>query len=201
MTLSFTSARTMAGISVVLAALLMQPADSQEVPPPAGACVDCHAMSNVPANSVNPIIWGQNEGYLYLQLRDFKRAARASESDASMHALTQAMTDAQMLAIAKYVSAQPWPQLLGGATPPTDPLFLRGAQIVAYGDCGGCHFNNLQGYSANPRLRGQTPAYLDVTINEFRTGKRGNSPGMADFFRVYDSEDIRAIVAFLSSAD
>src|ERR1700733_12792763 len=138
MTLSFTPARTMAGISVVLAALLMYPADGQQVPEPAGACVACHAMSNVPANSINPIIWGQNEGYIYLQLRDFKRAARASESDASMHALTQTMTDSQMLAIAKYVSAQPWPKLLNGATPPTDPLYLRGAQLVAYGDCGGC---------------------------------------------------------------
>jgi cytochrome c553 len=72
---------------------------------------------------------------------------------------------------------------------------------VAYGDCGGCHFNNLQGYSANPRLRGQTPAYLNVTINEFRSGKRANSPGMSDFLRVYNAEDIQAIVAFLSSAD
>ncbi len=201
MTLSFKCVRMMAGIYVLLAASLMDRAVAQEVQPPAGVCVACHAMSNVPANSANPIIWGQNAGYLYLQLRDFKRAARASESDASMHALTQALTDAQLLAIAKYVSAQSWPTLLDGITPPTDPLFLRGAQIVAYGDCGGCHFNNLQGYSANPRLRGQTPAYLKVTIDEFRSGKRGNSPGMSDFFRVYNTEDIQAIVAFLSSAD
>jgi len=186
---------------VVVTASLLHPVHAQDVQQPAGLCVACHAMSDVPGNSVNPIIWGQNQGYLYVQLRDFKRAARASESDASMHALTQAMTDPQMLAIAKDVSAQPWPKLRDGTTPATDPLFRRGAQLVAYGDCGGCHFNNLQGYSANPRLRGQTPAYLNVTINEFRSGKRGNSPGMSDFFRVYNTEDIQAIVAFLSSAD
>ena len=201
MTLSLKSVRAAAGILVVVAALLMDPVRAQDVPQPAGVCVACHAIRDVPANSLNPIIWGQNEGYLYLQLRDFKRAARASESDASMHALTEAMTDAQMLEIAKYVSAQPWPKLLDGITPPSDPLYLRGAQIVAYGDCGGCHFNNLQGYSANPRLRGQTPAYLNVTINEFRSGKRGNAPGMSDFLRIYNIEDIHAIVAFLSSAD
>jgi cytochrome c553 len=72
---------------------------------------------------------------------------------------------------------------------------------VAYGDCGGCHFNNLLGYSANPRLRGQTPAYLTTTINEFRSGKRGNSPGMSDFVRVYSDEDVEAIVAYLSSVE
>ncbi len=118
-----------------------------------------------------------------------------------MHALTQTMTDPQMLAIAEYVSAQPWPKSQNGTTPPTDPLFRRGALVAAYGDCGGCHFNNWQGYSANPRLRGQTPAYLTTTIDEFRSGKRGNSPGMSDFLRIYTAEDIRAIVAYLSSAE
>jgi cytochrome c553 len=201
MTFALKSVRTMAGIHIVLALLTVNSTHAQDVQQPAGICVACHAMSSVPANAINPIIWGQNQGYLYVQLRDFKRAARASESDASMHALTQSMSDAQMLAIAKYVSAQPWPKLLEGTIPPTDPLFRRGAQIVAYGDCGGCHFNNLQGYSANPRLRGQTPAYLTQTISEFRSGKRGNSPGMSDFFRVYDPDDIKAIVAYLSSAD
>ena len=197
----FKCARTLAKIFAILAVSLNHAAHAQDLQAPAGVCFACHATSNVPTSSIIPIIWGQNEGSLYLQLRDFKRAARSSESDASMHALTQSMTDAQMLAIAKDVSAQPWPKLLDGTTPPTDPLYRRGAQLVAYGDCGGCHFNNLQGYSANPRLRGQTPAYLNVTINEFRSGKRANAPGMSDFFRVYNAEDIQAIVAFLSSAD
>ena len=201
MTSSLRSGQTLAGFFIVLAALQVHPAHAQDVKQLVAACAVCHPMSNVPASSVNPIIWGQNEGYVYVQLRDFKRATRASASDAVMHALTQTMTDAQMLAIAKYVSAQPWPKSRSTTTPPTDPLFRRGAQVAAYGDCGGCHFNNWQGYSANPRLRGQTPAYLTTTINEFRSGKRGNSPGMSDFMRVYSAEDIKAIVAYLSSVD
>ena len=118
-----------------------------------------------------------------------------------MHALTQTMTDPQILAIAKYVAAQPWPKSQDKPTSPADPLFRRGAQLVAYGDCGGCHFNGLRGYSANPRLSGQTPLYLTTTIAEFRSGKRGNSPGMADFMRVYSAEEIKAIVGYLSSVD
>lgn len=78
---------------------------------------------------------------------------------------------------------------------------MRGAQLVAYGGCGACHFNNWQGYSATPRVRGQTPAYLTTTISEFRDGKRGNSPGMADLLRAYSTDDVKAIVAYLSSAD
>ena len=52
-----------------------------------------------------------------------------------------------------------------------------------------------------PRVRGQTPAYLTTTISEFRDGKRGNSPGMADLLRAYSTDDVKAIVAYLRSAD
>lgn len=198
---SLRSTRKLAAISLVLATFQVHSAHTQDVKQQIATCVACHPASNVPANSVNPIIWGQNAGYVYLQLRDFKLATRASESDAAMHALTQTMTDAQMLAIAEYVATQPWPKSQDKTTPPTDALYMRGAQLVAYGDCGACHFNNGQGYSANPRVRGQTPAYLATTINEFRDGKRGNSPGMADLLRAYSTDDVKAIVAYLSSAD
>jgi cytochrome c553 len=186
---------------LVAAPFQVHSAHAQDVEQQMATCGACHPTSNVPANSVNPIIWGQNAGYVYLQLRDFKLATRASESDAAMHALTQTMTDAQMLAIAKYVAAQPWPKSQDKTAPPTDALYMRGAQLMAYGDCGACHFNNWQGYSATPRLRGQTPSYLTTTINEFRDGKRGNSPGMADLLRAYSDDDIKAMVAYLSSVD
>jgi cytochrome c553 len=201
MAFTLTPVQTLAGFSLVLGALQTYSASAQDVKEQVAACVACHATSDVPANSVNPIIWGQNEGYVYIQLRDFKHGARASESDVAMRALTQAMTDAQMAAIAKYVSEQPWPKSQDKPTPPTDPLFLRGAQLAALGDCGGCHFNNWQGYSANPRLRGQTATYLTTTINEFRSGKRKNAPGMADLLRPYSEDEIRAMVAYLSSAE
>ena len=201
MTSSSRPMKALAVLCLVLPALQTLPASAQDVSQQVAACIACHPVSNVPANSPNPIIWGQNLGYVYLQLRDFKRGTRASERDVAMHALTQTMTDPQMLEIAEYVAAQSWPKHQDRTTPPTDPLFLRGAKLVAYGDCGGCHFNNWLGYSANPRLRGQTPAYLTITIDEFRGGKRANSPGMSDLLRVYGAEDVKAIVAYLSSLD
>ena len=97
---------------------------------------------------------------------------------------------------------KPWPKSPGGTiATQSRSRFRRGAQLVAYGDCGSCHFNNWQGYSANPRLRGQTPAYLTTTINEFRSGKRGNSPGMTDLLRTYSSDEVEAMVAYLSSLE
>ena len=201
MTSVLRSAQTLAAAFLVLATSQTFPAQAQDAKQQAAACAACHPLSTVPANSVNPIIWGQNAGYLYIQLRDFKSAARASESDAVMHAMTQPMTDAQMLAIAQYVSRQPWPKSSAAGTPPTEALVRRGAILLAYGDCGSCHFNEWRGYSANPRLRGQTAAYLTTTMEELRTGKRANSPGMSDLLKVYSAEEIGAIVAYLSSLD
>src|ERR1700745_2417827 len=157
---SLRSGKNLPAIILGLETIQVHSAHAQDVQQQIAACAACHPTSNVPANSVNPIIWGQNAGYVYLQLRDFKSATRASASDAAMHALTQTMTDPQMLAIAEYVATQPWPKSQDKTRPPNDARYMRGAQLVAYGDCGACHFNNLQGYSATPRVRGQTAAYL-----------------------------------------
>ncbi len=195
--------RMLAACIVALVALHVHSAQAQGVPQLVAPCMGCHPTSGAPPPSIGPIpiIWGQNEGYVYLQLRDFKSSSRASEAAAVMHALTQSMSEADMLSVAKYVSVQPWPKLENKTTAPIDPLLGRGALVTAYGDCGGCHFNNLQGYSAAPRLRGQTTAYLTTTIDEFRRGKRANSPGMADLLQVYSAEDIAAMVTYFSSLE
>ena len=39
-------------------------------------CATCHGEQGIPINKQTPVIWGQNEGYLYLQLRDYKSGAR-----------------------------------------------------------------------------------------------------------------------------
>ena len=51
---------------------------SPPIPSPEKAklCATCHGEQGIPINKQTPVIWGQNEGYLYLQLRDFKSGAR-----------------------------------------------------------------------------------------------------------------------------
>ena len=39
-------------------------------------CAACHGANGVPIDKTIPVIWGQQAGYLYLQLRDFKSGAR-----------------------------------------------------------------------------------------------------------------------------
>ena len=42
-------------------------------------CATCHGEKGIPTRKTIPVIWGQNEGYLYLQLRDFKSGARKND--------------------------------------------------------------------------------------------------------------------------
>ena len=45
----------------------------------AQVCAGCHGENGIPQEKTTPVIWGQNEGYLYLQLRDFKSGARKND--------------------------------------------------------------------------------------------------------------------------
>ena len=74
---------------VFLLALLVVAANLPAVTPGASGqrrdaalvCVACHGEAGVPIDPAIPVIWGQNEGYLYLQLRDMKAGLAQSRRD------------------------------------------------------------------------------------------------------------------------
>jgi cytochrome c553 len=150
------------------------------------------------STSVIPNIWGQSEGYIYIQLRDFKSGARNAPEDAAMRGFAATMSDADMLEFAKYASAQPWPKVEPISTDAA--LLKKGAYATAMVGCDGCHFNGWRGFSANPRIGYQSTAYLAATIRQFRSGSRANSPGMSDLVRTLDEGDIDAVAAYLNAA-
>jgi len=63
------------------AALLVSPAApySGSIDAKVDICADCHGLKGLPADGKIPIIWGQNAGYLYLQLRDLQKGERKDE--------------------------------------------------------------------------------------------------------------------------
>jgi hypothetical protein len=42
-------------------------------------CAACHGENGIPPDKSTPVIWGQHQGYLYLQLRDYKRGTRKDD--------------------------------------------------------------------------------------------------------------------------
>jgi cytochrome c553 len=173
-------------------------AGAQAIEQKATVCKACHLTGTLQSTSVVPNIWGQSEGYIYIQLRDFKSGARNAPEDAAMRGFAATMSDADMLEIARYASTQPWPKVEPISTDAA--LLKKGAYATALVGCGGCHFNDWKGFSANPRIGDQTTAYLAATIRRFRSGSRANSPGMSDLVRTFDEGDIDAVAAYLNAA-
>ena len=173
-------------------------AQAQVVEAKVTVCKACHLAGALQSTSVIPNIWGQSEGYIYIQLRDFKSGARNAPEDAAMRGFVATMSDAEMLEIAKYASAQPWPKVEPIST--DKALLKKGADAMAVLPCGGCHFNDWKGFSANPRIGDQSTAYLAATFRQFRSGSRANSPGMSDLLRTLDEGDIDAVAAYLNAA-
>ena len=85
--------------SIAVAALLSaaSAAWADAIEDKAEVCTACHGEKGLPDDKAIPIIWGQNEGYIYLQLRDFQKGAR---KDDRMTPIAQSLSKADALALA-----------------------------------------------------------------------------------------------------
>jgi cytochrome c553 len=158
-------------------------------------CAACHGAAGVPVTPEIPVIWGQNEGYLYLQLRDMKRGARKVEQ---MAAIVEGLERADMQALAAYFAAKPWPALAQPAS--SDDDTRRALQTNSSIGCTGCHLSGFMaaGGGTVPRLAGQQRSYLAKTMADFRSGERANNPGMSDLMKAASEPDLVAAAAYLS---
>ena len=170
------------------------PARAGAIAEKAEVCGSCHGEKGVPQEKITPVIWGQSVGYLYLQLRDFKKGARVHEI---MQAIVADFEKDELLELAEYFSAKPWPSL----GQPTAPDAVTRQALAANGSvgCTGCHLDKYQGDGGSvPRLAGQSREYMAKTTAEFRTRARGNNPGMSDLMKATPEPDLAALSEFLA---
>jgi cytochrome c553 len=183
----------LASALIFAATLLPILSAAQSIEEKAQLCAACHGENGVPQQKSMPVIWGQYQGYLYLQLRDFKSGARKNDI---MSALTQSMERDEMMALALYFSQKPWPDLQQPLAP-ADVAKRAVAANVSIG-CTGCHQGEYQGAGTQPRLAGQTREYLQQSMTDFRTRARGNNPGMTDLMLATSVEDIDALAQYVA---
>src|SRR5215468_3818090 len=166
---------------------------AQSVAEKVEVCAGCHGLDGKPTDKAIPIIWGQQLGYIYIQLRDFKRGDRKNES---MQPIVSSFEKQDMLAIAEYFAQKPWPNL-GQPRSPKD-VARRALSAEHSVGCTGCHLEQFQGAGTVPRLAGQSEEYLAKTIADFRTRARGNNPGMTDLMRATSPDDLAALAEYLA---
>jgi cytochrome c553 len=184
--------RVLAALACV-AAFVTMPARAQGIEEKVQVCSGCHGENGKPVDKTIPNIWGQQAGYLYIQLRDFKRGDRKSEI---MQPIASGFERNDMLAIAEYFAKKPWPDL-GQPRAPKD-VAQRAQTASGSIGCTGCHLEQFQGDSTVPRLAGQGRDYLAQTMNDFRTRARGNNPGMSDLMIATAPDDLTALAQYLS---
>jgi len=159
----------------------------------AKVCAGCHGEQGVPLQKVIPVIWGQNAGYLFYQLRDFKSGARKNDL---MSPIAANLDQADLLPLAQYFSKLKWPNL--GQPPAPDDVAKKAQGAAASVGCPGCHLAYFQGDGTTARLAGQNHDYLIKTMTDFRDGTRGNNPGMSDLMKATSPDDLAALAQYLA---
>jgi cytochrome c553 len=156
-------------------------------------CAACHGEDGVPQRNTTPLIWGQQLGYLYLQLRDYKSGARKNDQ---MSAVVAALERDDMMALAQYFSQKPWPNLHQPSA--SEAVAARALRASTSLVCTSCHQQGYKGEGTQPRLAGQQKEYLAQTMLDFRDGRRGNNPGMSDLMKAISEDDIAALAEYLA---
>jgi cytochrome c553 len=174
-------------------AICATPLRAQGIEEKAQVCAGCHGADGRPIDKTIPIIWGQQAGYLYIELRDFKRGDRKSDI---MQPIAAPMERDDMQAIAEYFAAKPWPDL--GQPRASKDVAERASNANRSVGCTGCHLDHFQGDSSVARLAGLSREYLTQQMNDFRTRARGNNPGMSDLMLATSPDDIAALAEYLS---
>ena len=169
-------------------------ASADDIADKAQVCGGCHGENGVPQEKTNPIIWGQNEGYLYLQLRDFKSGARKNDQ---MSAIVADLSKNDMKALAKHFAGLKWPDLQQPA--PSKDVTKKALTVIGSIGCTSCHLEQFQGDGTTARLAGQEHEYLAKTMADFRSRARANNPGMSDLMNAAQPADLDPIAQYLAS--
>jgi cytochrome c553 len=135
------------------------------------ACHGAHGSSVIPAN---PVLAGQDAGYIARQLHAFKSGARVNQI---MKAMVATLSDDDMAALGTYYARQvasPAPAATTAAAAPAQTTYLGGDIATGLPACAACHGPEGKGTTTYyPRLAGQHADYLYEQLKAFKSGARG----------------------------
>jgi cytochrome c553 len=169
------------------------PARADAIEDKAQVCASCHGEAGLPIDKSYPLIWGQHQGYLYLQLRDFKLGQRKNEI---MNGIAQDMSRDDMMGLAEYFSKKTWVNLNQPRATPDEGK--RAEAAITAGQCGSCHGAQGMGDGTNPRIAGQRREYILKTLQDFRSRTRTNNPWMSDITNTLAPEDLDALASYMA---
>ncbi len=159
------------------------------------ACGACHGQSGVPISANMPVIWGQQQNYLYKELHDFHSGDRKNPI---MAPLVQPLSLDDLRAMAAYFSAKPWPEKQTASTTPAAPSPPPEAIAAKIQMCKACHQANFEGGAPAPRLAGLSYEYLASAMRAFANGQRTNNLDMPGFMKALTDSERDAMAHYLA---
>ncbi len=179
---------TLFGVAIVSAVVVAPAQAADDISSRLEICSACHGSNGTPTNPAAPIIWGQQENYLYKELHDYHSGER---SNAIMSPMIKPFSLDDLRKVAAYFAAKSWPAKQPGATvaPPPESIAM----------CKACHGQNFEGGAPAPRLAGLSYDYLIGAMRAFAGGKRTNNLDMPGFMRALTDDQREAIAQYLSS--
>ena len=171
------------------------------------ACTVCHGkQGRAGPDGYYPRLAGKPAGYLYNQLLNFRDGRRQYRL---MTHLLDPLSDAYLQEMALYFASLDVPYPPPQRASLTHVAWYRGQQLATAGDaalklpaCTQCHGAALTGVQPNtPGLIGLPRDYLNAQLGAWRSGqRRAHAPDcMADIAKQLSSEDLGAVVGWLSS--
>lgn len=161
----------------------------------ANTCNGCHGTGGVSAGPNMPNLGGVPSTYIVDQMKLFKSGERPSSI---MGRLAKAYSDDEIAAMASFYSTHKYV----GAKQPVDAAKVAKGKDLHNERCKKCHIENGRESEDGGIVAGQWIEYLQISMNEFRSGKRKMPKKMADKIEgegKLSDADVDALIHFYAS--
>lgn len=158
-------------------------------------CAGCHGTNGSSAGPSMPTIAGMPEVYLLESMKKFKSGERPSSI---MGRLAKAYSDEEIKMIAEYFAKQPFVR----EKQAVDAAKVAIGKKIHDQRCRKCHIDNGRDSEDSGVLAGQWKEYLQISMHEFRSGKRPMPEKMAAKIEgegKLTPEEVDAVIHFYSS--
>jgi cytochrome c553 len=159
-------------------------------------CAACHGANGRSEMALTPALAGQHSFYAITQLFMFREGRRGNEA---MSAVAKPFKDADLRGFSDYIASLPPVPASAPATPPDAVRMARGQALAQEHKCFACHGADLSGGQQVPRIAQQREDYLQMTLQEFKSGKRpGYTMAMGEAVGRIPVEDLDTLAYFVA---
>lgn len=164
-------------------------------------CSHCHGDTGDASSRMYPRLAAQNRDYLEKQLRNFRDGSRMSDI---MNGMAAALTDAQIVALAEFYSAQPAEKHRVRTSKRAleavgSYIYHEGNEYTQIPPCADCHGEFAAGDENLPRLAGQHRHYVVEQLMAFENRSRTNDNAiMHSIAKNLTELEINAVALYVS---